>query len=83
MSTTNLLTSLCGDPDLSSVARDIMFFRRLSVLGVTMYTVLLVMVRQLFKEYFFQHAQFINTTSIVTLADTCGPSQESGFLSFV
>ena len=86
LSITNLLTSLCGDPDLSSVPRDILpnVLQTLFICtGCDYVSYFAGYGKATFLRVFFQHAQFINTASIGTLADTCGPSQESEFLSFV
>ena len=82
----SLLNSLTSDPDLSSIPRDIVpkVIQTLFVCtGCDYVSYFAGLGKSSFLRVFFQHAEFINTTSIGTLADTCGPSLESGFLSLV
>ena len=83
LSINNLLTSLSGDPDLSSVPRGIIIQTLFICTGCDYVSYFAGYSKATFLRLFFQHAEFITTTSIGTLANTCGPSQESGFLSFV
>ena len=81
----SMLTSLSGDPDLSSVPRGIIpkVIQTLFICTSCDYVSYFAGYgKATFLRLFFQHAEFITTTCIGTLANTCGPSQESGIFEF-
>ena len=82
----NLLTSLKDDPDLSSIPRDILpkVLQTIFICtGCDYVSYFAGLGKSTFLKVFFQHAEFINTTSIGSLADTCDTTREPGLLSLI
>ena len=80
----HLLTSLRDDPELSSIPRDKLpkVVQTLFICtGCDYVSYFAGLGKSTFLKVFFQHAEFINTTSIGSLADTCDTTREPGFLS--
>ena len=86
LSLNSLVTSLEGDPDLSSVPRDLLpkVLQTLFICtGCDYVSYFAGFGKSTFLKVFFQHASFINDLSQGTLASTCDSNRELGFLSFV
>ena len=86
LSLNKLITSLEGDPDLSSIPRELLP-KVLQILfictGCDYVSYFAGFGKSTFLKIFFQHASFINSVSQGTLASTCDTSRELGFFSFV
>ena len=86
LSLKNLTTSLQGDPDLSSVPRDLLpkMLQTLFICtGCDYVSYFAGFGKSTFLKVFFQHASFNNDVSQGTLASTCDTTRQLGFLSFV
>ena len=86
LSLDSLCRSLEGDPDLSTIPRELLpkVLQTLFICtGCDYVSYFAGIGKSTFLKVFFQHASFINIVCQGTLASTCDTSCELGFLSFV
>ena len=86
LSLDSLRRSLEGDPDLSTIPRELLpkVLQTLFICtGCDYVSYFAGIGKSTFLKVFFQHASFINIVCQGTLASTCDTSCELGFLSFV